>query len=240
MCKSLDIHTHLSQLKDKISSYYADFPDTIHVSTALNKQEVDFHLDNNIPYWFAGCHPMDINNYTLFEPILIKLLESKKILGIGEIGLDKRFPNNQLQIEVFLKQLKLAEKYQMPILLHAYGSPYKIVDFLKRLVRIKKGVIMHGFKGSMEVFKELDKLEVYISLSNRILKPLKHREVVKAILATGRYFIESDYPYNGDLKETTLIAQKIEEDYRISGVMDRCIENFELIFGRHCGTISEI
>ena len=73
-------------------------------------------------YGAIGIHPEEVNNYS--EEDLVELennINNKKVVAIGEIGLDYHYDkeSKDKQIELFEKQLKLAEKYNKPVIIHS-------------------------------------------------------------------------------------------------------------------------
>ena len=117
-------------------------------------------------FFSAGIHPWYINeSKTQFEELLV-LVKNQKCLAIGECGLDKlcSSPFGQ-QMEVFKKQIELAEKLQKPLIIHC-------VKAFDELLKIKKssktGVpwVIHGFNQKNEMAKQLLAQGFYFSFGN--------------------------------------------------------------------------
>lgn len=229
MLKLIDIHCHLAKYQHLLDLRNVDIDGkVIHVSTALNPLENELHLMYDIDYWFAGIHPSSAE-FSIGEKLtLLELIPFHDILGLGEIGLDRNFPDLNKQVELLEMQLEQANIYGLPTLYHLVGHEYEFIKIHKKW-DLKNMKIMHGFNSSFEVFKELDKLGFYFSIGNRLLNNPKQREVVEAILQTKRFFLESDAPYDGGLDEVVKIAVKLRDNYGIG--MDEIKEmenkNFE-------------
>jgi TatD DNase family protein len=141
-----------------------------HVVEIFNQYPHEFKNDI-IPY-SIGIHPWFINvNAVEKELIFIdeKLLD-KNCLAIGECGLDKRIatPMN-LQIEVFEKQLLLAQKHQKPLILHCVAAFDEVIA-LKKKRNINIPIIVHGFSKNMAVAKMLLQQGFYISFGKYLIQ----------------------------------------------------------------------
>lgn len=108
--------------------------------------------------------------------------------GVGEIGLDRRFPDKQGQIERFRKGLETARKYDALVTVHSVGW----LDVTLSLLREYKGIrfIFHSFPSSLEIAKEIEKLGGYISLSPRAVR----QKSFSSLIHNTRFLIESDMP----------------------------------------------
>ena len=163
----IDTHCHLS------SEFYSDISEVILEDEKAGMSqiiasfcEVDTvddvctFIDNyNIVYATIGFHPDQASKYT--DADLLKLrklcLKYKKIVGIGEIGLDYHYgkENRDEQITLFKKQLDLASELDLPVVIHSRDATKDTVDILKDYSL--KGVI-HCFSGSLEIAKEYIKM----------------------------------------------------------------------------------
>lgn len=146
-------------------------------------------------YPAIGIHPEnakeDINKLDILE----LLIKKNKAIAIGEIGLDyyygKETKNEQL--EVFNKQLKLAEKYNMPVIIHSREATKDTLDTLKKY---KVKGIMHCFSGSIETAKEYIKMGYKLGINGIVtFKNSKNiKEVVKTI-GIKHFVLETDCPF---------------------------------------------
>ena len=109
-------------------------------------------------YVTIGYHPSE-STITSDKDLnlLEKQLHSDKVVGVGEIGLDYHYGKESRceQLSLFEKQLKLAEKYELPVVIHSRDATYDTIQCLKKY-RVT-GVI-HCFSGSLETAREYIKM----------------------------------------------------------------------------------
>jgi len=159
-------------------------------------------------YAIIGISPNDIDNIKneddikkaveQIEKIYIKdNKEKKKIVAIGEIGLDYYWnkENKEIQKEVFIKQIELANKLNLPIVIHTREAVIDTIEILKTYPVLKKG-IFHCCPLNRELVKEALKLDFYISFSGVItFKNSKNAEEIVNMIPENRILIETDSPY---------------------------------------------
>ena len=149
-------------------------------------------------YGLLGVHPSEVKDWT--DDLIDKIKEcakSPKIVGIGEIGLDYYWDKsfNDLQKEVFIKQIKLANELNFPISVHdreAHKDSFDILtEFNKNSI-----VIMHCFSGSVEFMHECVKQGWYIAIGGVVTfkNAIKMKEVAKGV-PLDKLLIETDAPY---------------------------------------------
>ncbi len=183
-------------------------------------------------YTISGISPNDISNN---EKELIKELKqledfineekhSKKILAIGEIGLDyyweKDINKRKLQKIAFIKQIEIANNFNLPIVIHTREAVMDTLEILKNNEVIKKGVF-HCCPLNIELIKEALKLGYYISFAGPItFKNSKNAEDVINLVPLDRMLIETDSPYlspepnrgkRNDSRNVIYMAQKIAD-----------------------------
>ena len=146
-------------------------------------------------YCAIGLHPEnDLDEIDNVMALIIKNKDNPKMVAIGEIGLDYYYTkeNKEEQIEVLCKQLELAEKLNLPIIIHSREATGDMLSILKKYD--VKGVI-HCFNGSVEVAKEYIKLGYKLGINGVItFKNCKLIEVIKTIGVDNVVF-ETDSPY---------------------------------------------
>ena len=127
---------------------------------------------------------------------LEKLLTNKKVVAIGEIGLDYYWTkdNVERQKDYFIKELRLSKKYDLPVIVHARDSIQDVYDILKK-ENIKKGS-MHCYSGSVEMAKEFIKLGLCIGIDG----PITYKNNKKGIevlnnIDINKLLLETDSPY---------------------------------------------
>ena len=147
-------------------------------------------------YMTAGFHPDEVNDLTDkdFEDLEKIIITNKKIIGVGEIGLDYYHDdsNKELQREWFIKQIELAEKYDLPVVIHSRDSIQEIYDILKE--HHTRGVI-HCFSGSLEMAKQFIELGFYLGIGGVItFKNCQLKEIFEE-LDLSHIVLETDSPY---------------------------------------------
>lgn len=149
-------------------------------------------------YYAVGVHPDDAKTYDKIK--LENQIKNKdeKLVAIGEIGLDyfHNKDNKNEQMKVFEDQICLAEKYNLPIIIHCRDAYGDTLEVLKRHFPLKIGVVFHCYSGSLEYAKELVKNGVKISFTGSVtFKNAKNLQEVAKNLPNGSFFFETDSPY---------------------------------------------
>lgn len=147
-------------------------------------------------YMTAGFHPDEADDLEDkdIEDLEKLILTNKKIVGIGEIGLD--YYHNDMNIdkqkEIFIKQLELANKYDLPVVIHSRDSIQDVYDILKE--HKARGVI-HCYSGSLEMAKLFIDLGFYLGIGGVLtFKNSKLKEVLSEI-SLDNIVLETDSPY---------------------------------------------
>lgn len=152
---------------------------------------------NESVYYSVGIHPDDCETYNeqKLEQFLIN--KDKKLVAIGEIGLDyfRTKENSVKQKQVFISQLNLAVKYSLPVIIHcrdAYGDILPILQEYSKKLKI----VMHCYSGSLEFAQILIKLGVKISFTGNVtFKNAVNVQNVATNLPLDSFFFETDCPY---------------------------------------------
>ena len=154
-------------------------------------------LINKYPnmYGALGIHPEVVDTYTKEDLLFIeKNIKNKKVIAIGEIGLDYHYTkdNKEKQIDLFESQSKLAEKYKLPVIIHSREATEDTINILKKYNIT--GVI-HSFSGSLETAKIYIKMGFLLGINGVItFKNSKLKDVIKEIDLTY-LVLETDSPY---------------------------------------------
>ncbi|MBN8194352.1 TatD family hydrolase [Bacillus sp. NTK074B] len=180
-------------------------------------------------YAAIGWHPVDAIDMKDEDLAWIEeLSEHPKVVAIGEMGLDYHWDKSpkEVQKEVFRKQIQLAKKVKLPIVIHNRDATQDIVDILREEGAEEVGGIMHCFSGSPEVAQECVDMNFYISLGGPVTfkNARKPKEVAKEI-PLDKLLIETDcpylapHPYRGKRNEPAyvkLVAEQIAELKEVS------------------------
>lgn len=172
-------------------------------------------------YACIGYHPEVSNkivekDYKLLEEMV---KNNPKIVAIGEIGLDYHWDkdNKDKQREVFCKQLEIAEKLKLPVVIHSRDSINETYEILKKY---KVSGVIHCFSGSVEMAKKFISIGFLLGIGGVVtFKNSKLFEVIEKLELTN-IVLETDSPYltpepnRGKTNESSnipYIAQKIAE-----------------------------
>lgn len=144
-----------------------------------------------------GFHPNDLYAFQEADyERLEELLKQERLAAVGEIGLDYHWEDvlPQDQKIGFIRQIKLAQKYSRPILIHMREATKDTLDILKEEGPIKG--IMHCYSGSKEVALGLIKIGFYISFGGPLtFKNSRGAPATAEALPLHRLFVETDSPY---------------------------------------------
>ena len=178
-------------------------------------------------YGLLGVHPSEVKGWN--DDLIDKIKEyskSSKIVGIGEIGLDYYWDKsfNDLQKEVFIKQIKLANELNFPISVHDREAHKDTFDILTEYNK-NSAVVMHCFSGSVEFMKECVKQGWYIAIGGVVTfkKAIKMKEVVKEV-PLDKLLLETDapyltpVPYRGKTNQPAYVKYVAEEIASIRGI----------------------
>ncbi|MBL3645245.1 TatD family hydrolase [[Brevibacterium] frigoritolerans] len=197
-------------------------------------------------YAAVGWHPVDAIDMTEDDLQWIEELSNHpKVVAIGEMGLDYHWDKSpkDVQMEVFRKQIRLAKKVGLPIIIHNREATADIVNILKEEEASRVGGIMHCFSGSAETALECINMNFYISLGGPVtFKNAKKPKEVAAAVPLERLLIETDcpylapHPYRGKRNEPSyvkLVAEQIAEikQLTIEEVSQATTENAKKLFG---------
>jgi len=188
-----------------------------------------WEFDAVIPNYSIGIHPWYINEVRLKSDLVVieSKLQLKECLALGECGLDKRIEiPMEFQIEVFEKQILLAEKYQKPLVLHLVAAFDELIAIKKRM-QITVPVIIHGFSKNQQVAKQLIDNGFYLSFGKYLLQNPELESVFQSI-PNDKFFLETD-TIEETLDEVYNLAAKyknltIEE---LTGIIN---SNFNTVF----------
>ncbi|WP_338471262.1 TatD family hydrolase [Niallia sp. XMNu-256] len=179
-------------------------------------------------YASVGWHPVDAIDMTDEDLIWIEELSAHpKVVALGEMGLDYHWDKSpkEIQHDVFRKQIRLAKKVKLPIIIHNREATADIVRILREEGADEVGGIMHCFSGSVEVARECIEMNFYISLGGPVTfkNAKKPKEVAKEI-PLDKLLIETDcpylapHPYRGKRNEPSYVKLVAEQIAELKGI----------------------
>ena len=187
----LNLHTHKFTNNPKVLELVNQYP---------------WEFDAAIPNYSIGIHPWYINEDRLENDLQIidEKLSLPECLALGECGLDKRIEIPfDLQKEVFVQQIALAEKHKKPIVLHLVAAFDELLAIKKEL-KPSFPMIIHGFSKNAQLAKQLLDNGFYLSFGKYLLRNPELKSVFQAI-PNDRFFLETD-----------TIEQTIEDVYALA------------------------
>ena len=195
-------------------------------------------------YATLGVHPHSAFEYDEeTEELMLKNKDNKKVIAIGEIGLDYYDLETQIayikehnpeietlteeivkqkQKEIFIKQIELAKKMELPIVVHSRDATAETLEIIKaNKENLKLGGLIHCFSGSTEIAKEYFKIGFYISVGGSITFK-NARYIPEVVRQTGidKVILETDCPYlspepyrgkTNEPKNVAIVAEKIAD-----------------------------
>ncbi|OQP04374.1 hydrolase TatD [Geobacillus sp. 46C-IIa] len=150
-------------------------------------------------YAAVGWHPVDAVDMTDDDLQMIEQLAvHPKVVALGEMGLDYYWDKSpkDVQQDVFRRQIALAKKVKLPIIIHNREATADILKILQEENAAEVGGIMHCFSGSVEVARQCIEMNFLISLGGPVTfkNAKKPKEVAKEI-PLSHLLIETDCPY---------------------------------------------
>lgn len=227
----IDTHAHiLSEFYDDIDELIEelkskDIIKVINCADSIETSKEVLNIYNKYEGYLlpaVGVHPENIDNSNL--KTIENIIKEHKVFAIGEIGLDYHYndENKDEQKEYFIKQLDLALKYDLPVIIHIREAMQECFDILK--TRKNKGII-HCFSGSVEMAREYIKLGYKLGIGGVLtFKNSKLYEVIEKIdlkdivLETDSPFLSPE-PFRGKKNKpcnVLYVAKRIAEIKNIS------------------------
>ena len=215
-----------------------------------SKKAIEIASKYDFIYATAGISPNDIpqSEEELWKQLLeIKQLakSNKKILAIGEIGLDYYWneENKELQKLAFIEQIKIANELNLPIVIHTREAVMDTILILKEYQVENKGVF-HCCPQNRELIKEGLKLGFYISFAGPItFKSSKNAEEMIKLVPNNRILIETDSPYLAPepVRGTRNIPSNVKYiAKKIADVKELSLEDIEKITLENTKTVYKI
>ena len=231
----IDTHSHLN-----FPDFSEDYPDVlarakkagivaiVNVGADLptSKRAIELAQKEDLCYTAVGVHPTNTNNLKDEDyQELEELAQKKKVVAIGEIGLDY-FHNStpkEIQKRSFEMQILLAKKLNLPVIIHNRDAHQDVLAVLKEK-EVKKGV-MHCFSGDINLAKKVLSLGLHVSFTGNLT--YKKNEDLRAVakeIPLKKLLLETDCPYlppqpkRGKRNEPGFLTYTAEELAKIKGI----------------------
>ena len=191
---------------------------------ASSKKAVELARKHRQIYAVVGVHPHDAKTYNdRVEKELVSLCQESKVVAIGEIGLDyyRNLSPVDIQQEVFIRQMQLAQRLKKPIVIHDRDAHEDVLTLVKKYQGGKFGGVMHCYSGHLPLAETFIKENFYISFAGPLTfkNNVKGQEVA-AKIPMDRILIETDCPYltpephrgkRNEPANVAFVAEKIAE-----------------------------
>lgn len=214
----IDFHNHSNRSNTKNASVRSFF-----VEEFIENKNFTYHCS-------VGIHPWQSSDESV-SSMLTKLEQiglEPNVIAIGEIGLDRlRGANLETQIELFKKQVDIAEKVQKPVVIHCVRSFSEIQELQKKLKPTTPWVI-HNFMGNAQIAKSLIKQGFYLSFCIAFAKNPKIAEALKSSPLDRIFFETDDFIEN---VEEVYIAAASCLQMELNELKVQIEKNFEAFFG---------
>lgn len=227
--KIIDSHVHLNleqfdnDREEVFKRIEKNLDFVVNIGFDLESSQKSTEYATKYPFVYAaiGFHPDEIEKYDdEVEKKLEKLAENKKVLAIGEIGLDYHWmirPKEE-QWRIFKRQLKLAEKVNKPVVIHTREAMEDTISILNEFPNITG--ILHCYPGSVETAKKMiDRFYLgvggVLTFKNgkKLVKVVQEIPIEKIVIETDCPYM-APVPYRGQRNEpiyTEEVAKKIAE-----------------------------
>lgn len=217
--KYYNSHTHLkTSLEDEVSVYVSSQDDLLS-NTVFNAKTC------------AGIHPWWPEEITISEIETLKnhisqLAHEGKLWAIGETGLDRLYPEYwDLQVELFYWHLDLAEKFELPLIIHNVRSGSDFLHILKSR-KPKTPWLFHDYRGSLELVDSILKLhpQSYFSFGISLDNSQSVRELIR-VMPRDKILLETDAQKHLDIHDVYIRACK-ELELELEALKELMYNNF--------------
>jgi len=252
--KFIDTHTHLYD-----ESLQPDLAEAINRSLQLGVQEMYMpncdsstiepmlQVEAQFPdscFAMMGLHPCYVKENVMEELAIVESwLAKRKFTAVGEIGIDKYWDVQFLEQQklAFSKQIELADKYNLPIVIHSREATQDCIDLLNQQQKGQLKGVFHCFSGTIEEANQIKSLGFYLGIGGVVtFKKTNLPEIIHEV-GLNSIILETDspylapMPYRGKRNESSyipLIAQKIADilEVNIEVVANETTENAKKMF----------
>ncbi len=203
-----DTHAHIGlihedQIEQLLIIQQAKRADVKHLVSICNSLSDFFQVYDNLKtasnvYHAVGVSPSEVANPGIdWEQKVLKGAGFDRIVAIGEIGLDyyRKFGDKKSQIELFIHQLDIAKKLNLPVIIHNREAGSDIMDILSDRIS-EKGGILHCYSEDYNYAERAIDLNLYISFAGNVTyRNAKNLHETAARIPLDRILIETESPF---------------------------------------------
>jgi TatD DNase family protein len=209
----------------------------IKIKDIVNKDEIIFGT--------YGIHPHEVKNNKVDKNTIInEVTNNKKIIGIGETGLDFFYNHSEKtdQIKSFEVHIEAALKLKIPLIIHSRNAEKEMLDVFNNYKNENLKILMHCYTGSKNFAKKLLAFNAYFSASGIItFKNSKELQETFKLIPLDKLLIETDSPYlapephRGKKNEPSFVIHTAEKlanlkDVTRNELINKTSLNFENLF----------
>jgi TatD DNase family protein len=237
---------HLQEHIDKAINAKVTYMLIVGFDLQTSKRAIEIAEKYSFIYAAVALHPNEIMNAKNGDyEAIVELAKHKKVVAVGEIGLDYHWKNTPVDIqkEYFLKFLKVAKEINKPIIIHTRDSLDDTLSFLNDNRNLLTSGVMHCFSGNVAMARKFIDLGFYISLAGPLtFKNAKETKQVAQMISLDNLMVETDapylapHPYRGKLNEPALIVHVVDELSKLKNleyqfVAETTAKNAKKLFG---------
>ena len=227
----IDTHSHIfkddyENIKEVINKMKDNIIIVSGTNDDTNKEVLELVSKYNNIYGTLGIHPSEIDKVTSDSFNLIENnLNNKKIIGIGEVGLDYYWvkDNKEEQKDLFIKQIELAKKYNKAVVVHTRDSIEDTYEIVKEYKDVK--FIIHCFSSSLDMANKFIKLGCKLGIggvltfknSKKLKEVVENIDIKYLLLETDSPYLTPE-PYRGKKNEPYNIIYVAEEIAKIKNL----------------------
>lgn len=176
-------------------------------------------------YAAVGMHPEFAGEVKDKIKDIEKLLKSKKVMALGEIGLDYHYEgyDRETQIDAFRRQMDLAQRLDVPVVIHSRDAFSDTLDVLNEFKGVRGA--MHCYSGSAEYAKEILKLGYYLGFTGVVtFKNARKTVETVGMMPIEKILVETDCPYmtpvphRGQRNDSSYLLYTIKKISEIRGL----------------------
>ncbi|MCR4327639.1 MAG: TatD family hydrolase [Nanoarchaeota archaeon] len=241
----IDVHAHMDFLpEEKLIKTEKNKRIRLVLSNSVNLESCKKNLEISKKFskikLVAGLYPeddLDLKKYEEFEEFVLK--NKKNVIAIGEIGIDKTEKLEfELQKKVFIKQLTLAKKLKIPVIIHSRKSELEALDILEDY-KNKLKIVLHCFSGNFSLIRKGIEIGCFFSIPTNVVRSEHFQKMVREV-PKEKILTETDSPHLSPFKEEenepSFISESIKKMAEIWSVSEDKVEkqiekNFKECFG---------
>jgi TatD DNase family protein len=194
-------------------------------------------LITDIGYYSIGIHPWYVSEKSAEKELnkVEKYIQNKNVIALGEIGLDRLYPDFEFQKEIFIKQLCIAQKYSKPVIIHCVKAVPDVLSILKK-ENVSVPVIFHGFNAGLQIAQQNLAKGYYLSFGKDLFFKKSNAAQVLSQIPLQNIFLETD-DSEYLISEIYFRAAELVE-WEIEKLRDLMIDNFDRCFNTSFGESS--